>query len=156
MFNPASNTERQTIGFKRARVRCKSKQMLPKGPSSGERRRPGHGGFRNSPGTSPVRPSAGGTLTIGGEPSQYAWRTCRFHSFRGGAVRTSPKNHRRTRFAGHWVPSCPEGHSTQACSLLRDPGLQLGGCGLRAPCPLLPVRCPAPTCGGFCTPAEIC
>lgn len=65
-----------------------------------------------------------------------------------------PRSHSGTRFIWHLEPSCLGSHATQACSLLRDPGPQLGGGGLRATPLHLPVRCPALTCGGFCTPAE--
>lgn len=41
---------------------CKGKRVLQKGPRPRERGRPGHGGFRNSPGNLPVHSSAGGNF----------------------------------------------------------------------------------------------
>lgn len=42
-------------------------------------------------------------------------------------MKTSPKAHSRTRFTWRLAPSCLEGHSTQAYSLLGDLGPQRGG-----------------------------
>lgn len=43
-------------------------------------------------------------------------------------MKVDRKDHSRPRFTRlNLLLSCPEGHSSQACSLLRDPRPQLGG-----------------------------